>query len=86
MFAQGVRDWVRVVVMAVEENDPLETHRGKGRAEILDERHERRYADVHQPLEAHVRIRQRVVDGGRHHGVDRRSRATCDLLRDVHVR
>ena len=61
----GVGDGVRVVVVAVEEDDPLEADRRERRAQVLDQRHERRDADVDDAREPDMRIRQGVVDGRR---------------------
>ena len=71
--------------MAVEKDDALEADGREGDREIFDERHERGDANVHQPLEAHVRIRKRVVHGRRHDRADRRCDAPRDLLRNQHV-
>ena len=80
-----VRDRERVVVVAVEIHDPFEADRCERCAQVLDERHERRNPDVRQAGESDVRIRQRVVDGRRNDGADRRRDPPGNFLRNQHV-
>ncbi len=80
-----VGDGVRVVVVAVEEDDPREADRGVRRAQVLDQRHERRHADVDDAREPDVRIRQGVVDGRADERPDPLGDAAADLGRDDRV-
>ena len=75
----SVRDRVGVVVVAVQKDDALEARRGERRAQILDERHERRDADVDEPGEPDVRIRQRIVDRRRDDGAESWARPAAPL-------
>ena len=54
-------------------------------AEVLDQRHERRNADVHEARESDVRIRQRVVDRRRDDGADLGRGAARHFLRNEYV-
>ncbi len=81
----GVGDRVRVVVVAVQEDDSLHPHRRKADAEVLDHRHEGRNAQVNQASEADVRVAERVGQRRRDHRADRRRNTPGDLLRHQYV-
>jgi predicted kinase len=65
-----VGDGERVVEVAVQEHDPSHAHRREAPAEVLDQRAERRQAQVHDAPEPDVRIGQRVGHRRSHDGAD----------------
>ena len=82
----GVGDRVGVVVVSVEEHDPGEARGGERGADVLDDRHERRDAQVDDTGEADVRVRQPVVDRWRDQGANPGGDAAGDFHRDEDVR
>ena len=71
--------------MSVEKDDSLEAHRGQADGDVFHERAEGIHAQVHHTREAFVRIGERVVDGRRHGGAQRRCGAPGDFGRNQHV-
>jgi hypothetical protein len=71
--------------MAVQEHDAAEADPRQGRTQVLDQGHEGRDADVNEPREADVRIRQRVADRWGDDGSDSPGDPPSDLLGYQHV-
>ena len=71
--------------MSVQEHDAGETRRGERRAQIRNHRHERRNADMGQPDEADVRIRQGVIEWRSNHRPDLGGDPARDFLGNQHV-